>query len=183
MKEEFTDPTVVDLFQLHLEFRDQPRLKREALDSHSELVNELTDKVTYLKHRTSQINLEYATGERQIMGADKEPLKKPTLPVLKSAVECDVEIMELDNEINALQYKVNIAKNYSSAISDKKYAIQGGIELFLADYFSEPVGTKRLDGDHQRNYQRMVEEVKLKSEESDAREKVQARRKKKEEDE
>ena len=183
MDEELTDATIIDLYNLHIEFRDQSNLKLNALQDVSDATDELADKTTYLKHRTAQINLEYATGERKILDVDGEPLKKPTLPTLKSAVECDPELMKLDKEINALQKKVNIAKNYSSAISDRKYSIQGEIDLYLAGYFSEPAGTKRLDGDHQRNYQKMVEEVKVKSEESDARAEVRRRRKKKAEDE
>jgi len=171
------DPTEVDLFNLHIEFRDQAKLKREALDADAEIKDELTRKKAYIKYRAGQVALSYHTGQKTLMDGEDKPIKKPTGPAIKSAVEADEELYKLEEEANGLQKKLDISTNYSSAISDKKYAIQGEISLWLGQYYADPVDVSRKGGD----YVREITEIKEKMEASEERTEIKKRRKRRSE--
>ena len=179
MKEE-KDPTIVDRYSLDTEWEIQPNLRMHAGSDQAEVADEIRDKKAYLKFRTAQISFEYNTGHRKIKDEAGEDVKKPTVGTLKSAVESNEELYKLEKEINKLQKKLDICASYTVAIDQKKYALQDEVKLYQGGYYSTPTVPNNEGG---RDYKKEMEAITEKSEESDAREKVQARRKKKVEDE
>lgn len=172
------DPTEVDLFNLHIEWRDQAKLRREAGEELAVVSDTIRDKKTYIKHRKSQISREYRTGHLFEMTEGDKPVKlKLTEGALADVIGCNEELLELEKELNILLKDQDICTNYCTALDQKKYALQEEVRLYLASYFAEPTDTSRKSGD----YQREMVELKTKQEESDDRASTRKKRERKNE--
>ncbi|MCK5609225.1 hypothetical protein KAR91_45545, partial [Candidatus Pacearchaeota archaeon] len=145
---ENVDPTEINLYALHIDFRDQAKLRREALIDVGKKQDEVRRKKSYMEFRKSRIGFEYNTGVRKILDAEENEIKKPTVGTLKSAVDSDEELYKLEEELNILLRELDTELAYSKSISDRKNAIEGEIELWKAGYYAEPKEKvdNRLDG-------------------------------------
>lgn len=183
-KIEDVDPTIVDIYNLHIEFRDYAQLRRKALEDVGKKQDEVRRKKSYMEFRKSRIGFEYNTGIRKILDAEENEIKKPTVGTLKSAVDSDEELYRLEEELNNLLKELDIELAFSKSIGDKKKAIEYEIELWKAGYYAEPKEKvdNRLDGNVRRNYIKEMEVLESKKTESENRQEIKKKRRERKED-
>jgi hypothetical protein len=174
------DRTEIDIYDLHNEWAEQGKLRRIAGEELGDVQDELRNKKTYIKHRRSQIALEYRTGKRQIKDENDKVIKL-TEGALSDILDSNRELFDIDKEINNLQKKVDICSSYCTGLDNKKYGLQDEVKLFLSGYFSEPV-IGDINEEERRKYTEKVKEVEKEISDEEAREKLREKRRRKKEE-
>lgn len=133
----YSDALTIDPMSLDKEWERQSNLYYQASGEASEAFENLTALKDYLNVKTSEIALQYRSGELQKMDSDDKPIKV-TDKALDALLGADETLAKIKKEIREQKKVYDDAGALVSALEHKKKALENSVSLYLSGYFSEP---------------------------------------------
>jgi hypothetical protein len=132
MAEQRTNPFVIDLANLHEEWRSQPQYARQAGIRKAEAKRTVMAAKVKLK----------VVEARKMLAIRDDPESydlpgKPTKDILEAAVIVSTEYMAALTELNQAEYELDIAEADVIAFIDRRKALENEVELLALDFYNE----------------------------------------------